>query len=238
MSDVRRAYDAWHGGLGADDGGDAPWHWLARERLPSLERRAVLEVGCGRGGFAAWLATQGAALVVGADFSRTAVAQAAAHAAAAPRLRLVVADIAALACAAAAFDVVISCETIEHLSDPRAALRELARALRPGGTLLLTTPNYLGPMGLFRAWRALTRRPYSEVGQPINRVTLLPRTVAWVRAAGLRVTAVDGVGHYLPWPGRQPVALDALDRGRRPLRWLALHSLVVARKPETAERTR
>lgn len=239
MSDVRRAYDAWHGGLAADEGGDAPWHRLVREHLPPLAGRAVLEVACGRGGFAAWLASQGATLVVGGDFSPTAVVQAAAHASAqGTGPRLVVADVATLPCADAAFHVVISCETIEHLRDPRAALRELARVLRPGGTLLLTTPNYFGPMGLFRMWRVLTGRPYSEVGQPVNRFTLLPRTVAWVRASGLRVTSVDGVGHYLPWPRRQPFSLEALDRGRRPLRWLALHSLVVARKPRAAERGR
>ncbi len=237
MTDVRRAYDAWHGTLEPDASADAPWHRLVREHLPDLRGRAVLEVACGRGGFATWLAAQGATRVVGADFSRTAVAKAAGlarPAGAEAALRLAVADVAALPLRTAAFDVVVSCETIEHVPDPRAALRELARTLRPGGTLLLTAPNYLGILGLFRIYRELTGRPWTEVGQPINTATLLPRTVSWVRAAGLRVTAVDGIGHPLPLPGRPAREIAWLDRGPRALRWLAAHSLVVARKPEAA----
>lgn len=44
--------------------------------------------------------------------------------------------------ASAAFDVVLFCETIEHLlMDPLAALREVHRVLKPCGTLIVTTPN-------------------------------------------------------------------------------------------------
>lgn len=39
------------------------------------------------------------------------------------------------------FDVVVMQETIEHLLDPRAVLREVYRITRPGGALILTTPN-------------------------------------------------------------------------------------------------
>ena len=38
-------------------------------------------------------------------------------------------------------DAIISTEVIEHLENPRAVFREFARLIRPGGTLLLTTPN-------------------------------------------------------------------------------------------------
>jgi 2-polyprenyl-3-methyl-5-hydroxy-6-metoxy-1,4-benzoquinol methylase len=40
-----------------------------------------------------------------------------------------------------AVDAIISTEVIEHLENPRAVFREFARLIRPGGTLLLTTPN-------------------------------------------------------------------------------------------------
>ncbi len=43
----------------------------------------------------------------------------------------------------ASFDVVLLVEVIEHLSDHQAALGELSRILKPGGVLILTTPNIM-----------------------------------------------------------------------------------------------
>ena len=40
-------------------------------------------------------------------------------------------------------DVVVAIETIEHLENPRAFVRELVRLIRPGGLVLVTTPNQL-----------------------------------------------------------------------------------------------
>lgn len=40
-------------------------------------------------------------------------------------------------------DVVAAVETIEHLENPRAFMRELVRLVRPGGWVLVTTPNQL-----------------------------------------------------------------------------------------------
>ncbi len=39
------------------------------------------------------------------------------------------------------FDVVVSTEVIEHLENPRAMIREFWRLLKPGGKVILTTPN-------------------------------------------------------------------------------------------------
>lgn len=234
-ADAHAAYEQWHERLEVDAAADTPWHRLVRKHLPPLAGRRVLEIGCGRGGFAAWLARHGAGDLVAADFSRTAVRKAASfvRGEALRGVACEIADIQRLPHDSGAFDVVISCETIEHVTAPGTAVRELARVLRPGGRLFLTTPNYLGPMGLHRLYRLLTGRPYAEEGQPINHPLLLPRTRRWVRRAGLRIVTIDATGHYLPVPGRPPVELPALDRLGWLTRWFALHPLIVAAKPRS-----
>src|ERR671933_275350 len=57
------------------------------------------------------------------------------------RVSHVLADLARLPYADACFDAVVCGWVLEHLPDPRPGLRELARVLRPGGKLLLLTPE-------------------------------------------------------------------------------------------------
>ena len=233
----QRAYDAWHSQHGVDARADDAWHLLVREHLDparDLAGRRVLEIGAGRGGFACWLSAHPARVreIVAADFSAAAVEKGRSFAAAEgyDRIAFEQGDIQNIAHPDESFDTVFSCETIEHVPDPERAVRELARVLRPGGRLFLTTPNYLSTIGLYRAYLPLTGRHYDEGGQPINNLVMLPRTIRWVRRAGLRVRAVDGRGHYLPVPGRAPIPIRALDRVRPLSKWFAVHSLVVAEK--------
>jgi SAM-dependent methyltransferase len=44
----------------------------------------------------------------------------------------------------ASFDIVIACDVLEHIPDDRAALREVHRVLRPGGTAILSVPQFDG----------------------------------------------------------------------------------------------
>lgn len=230
-------YNEWHGRYDVDRDADTPWHRLVLAHLDpdrDLNGKRVMEIACGRGGFAVCLMRMGTPppRLVAADFSSSAVAKGRAFAqeTAMGSIGWEVADAQAICHPDASFDTVISCETVEHLPRPRVAVAEFARVLRPGGRLLLTTPNYMGPMGVYRGYARLMGRPYREEGQPINRFTMLPRTIAWLRAAGLTISLVDARGHYAPWPGRPPVEVPAVERIRL-LRWLALHSLVIAEKP-------
>lgn len=233
------AYDEWHARHGVDTEADAPWHQLIKAELDpprDLGGKRVLEIGCGRGGFAAWLARHPStpAEVVGCDFSPVAVAKAEGFAAASGlrNVRFEVADIEAMGqFADGSFDTVFSCETIEHVPNPPLAVRQLARVLKPGGRLFLTTPNYMSTTGLYRAYCWVRGKTFDEGGQPICQVNTTPATRRWVVRAGLRVVRTDGCGQYLPFPGRPPIRLGFLEHPHFLTKWFATHSLVVGEKP-------
>ncbi len=104
------------------------------------------------------------------------------------------ADARVLPFADAAFDLIVSDSTLDHFSvesDIRRAIAELARVLRPGGTLILTmdnSGNLTEP--LFRLWIALGRSPYF-IGKSYGR-RQLERAL---QEAGLEVTATSAIMH-------------------------------------------
>ena len=58
-----------------------------------------------------------------------------------------------------AFATLLAAEVIEHVFDTQAVVNELARVLRPGGWLLITTPNLVALSG--RALLLLGRSPHN-----------------------------------------------------------------------------
>jgi ubiquinone/menaquinone biosynthesis C-methylase UbiE len=72
----------------------------------------------------------------------------------------IVSDITSIPAPSASFDAVLCTEVLEHVPDPVAALRELARLVRPGGLVVLTAPfcslTHFAPYhyasGLSRYW--------------------------------------------------------------------------------------
>lgn len=97
----------------------------------------VLDAGCGNGYVAGCLLKKGFQ-VAGFDISVTGVEQARiAHPEAKFEVMSVYDDIEV--CFGNNWDIIISCEVIEHLNDPRRFILNLKNALKPGGLLILTT---------------------------------------------------------------------------------------------------
>lgn len=107
---------------------------------------AVLDVGCGTGYGSQMLAGR-ARRVLALDYDADAVAYAREHYPA-PNLAYAVAEANALDAEAVGeepYDLAVSFQVIEHLPDPGGFLDRLKKLVRPGGTILLTTPNVKRP---------------------------------------------------------------------------------------------
>ncbi len=101
----------------------------------------VLDVGCGGGALAARFLERGC-YVVGIDASESGIASARQRYPAG-RWEVMLADEAVLSnLNEAAFDVVLSTEVVEHLYNPRAYMRGVWAALRPGGKAVISTPYH------------------------------------------------------------------------------------------------
>jgi SAM-dependent methyltransferase len=117
---------------------------LTEEIRGLLPASSYLDAGCGDGRYLAALPALGPVpnRVVGVDIADSILAtarRATADVGLAPQLLR--ANLERLPLGDSEFDVVVSVQVLEHLIDPAAGLRELARVLRPDGTLLLSTDN-------------------------------------------------------------------------------------------------
>ena len=189
----------------------------------SLTGKLTLDAGCGYGPVSEAAVRRGAA-VVSVDIGARLVGLARARAAS----RGVVADARRLPFRADCFDVVISSEMVEHTDAAERVIEELAGVLRPGGLLVLTTPN--------RAWQWPVRIASRFGLRPFRGIE---RFVAWRRlerlcaAAGLDVLVHRGLH---PWPfhiGLQKAARRVERRlDRSAVARLMVNQIVVARKGE------
>ncbi|MFJ2511335.1 class I SAM-dependent methyltransferase [Streptomyces griseoviridis] len=120
---------------------DGPAYADAVAALGLREGGRVLDAGCGTGRALPPLraAVGASGVVVGADLT-PAMLQAAVRAGRDGDGRLLVADVAALPLRTGSLDAVFAAGLIAHLPHPAENLRELARAVRPGGVLALFHP--------------------------------------------------------------------------------------------------
>jgi 2-polyprenyl-6-hydroxyphenyl methylase/3-demethylubiquinone-9 3-methyltransferase len=114
------------------------WELDEHDRRPLAGKRAA-DVGCGAGLLCEPLARLGAA-VVGIDAAPENIAAARLHAEG-QRLAIDYRAGSIDVLGAEPFDLVTSLEVVEHVGDPAAFVRGLAGALKPGGLLILSTPN-------------------------------------------------------------------------------------------------
>jgi malonyl-CoA O-methyltransferase len=158
--------------------------------LPSLAGRDVLDVGAGRGHYAALARALGAASATALDLSPEML-----EGAAPPK---VVGDACRLPLRPAAVDVVIAALVLSYLRDPEAALAEAARVLRPGGTLLVSD---LHPTAVERGWR----RTFAGPAGTAVETRVWPHTIANLRD-GLAVAglALDTVREPRVGPSLEP----------------------------------
>jgi ubiquinone/menaquinone biosynthesis C-methylase UbiE len=112
---------------------------LVREALGAQPGDRVLDVGCGPGFFELELIDEVGAggSVTGVDLSPASVAHARERSAGHPNLTFHEADATALPVEDGEFDRAFSVQVLEYVPDVGAALRELRRALRPGGRLVV-----------------------------------------------------------------------------------------------------
>jgi SAM-dependent methyltransferase len=141
---------------------------LARLALAPGER--LLDVGCGRGHHAVSAYARADVDVVALDLDRRGLA--AAHARLVqvrPRsscrksFALLQADALRLPFADGSFDKVICAELLEHLPDYEAALREVARVLRPGGLFAASVPSFVPEWVCRRLSRGYRESPGGHV---------------------------------------------------------------------------
>jgi arsenite methyltransferase len=166
---------------------------LVREALAAQPGERILDVGCGPGFYVAELLEEVGAegAVVGIDGSPHVLAVAAKRCHRYANVAFHEADASSLPVAAASFDAALSVQVLEYVRDVNAALREIHRALRPRGRLVIWDVD----------WSTLSW--HSEAPDRMERVLAswdrhlahpaLPRTLApQLRAAGFEDVRVEG----------------------------------------------
>jgi ubiquinone/menaquinone biosynthesis C-methylase UbiE len=150
---------------------------LARHHGPP--RGKVLELGCGMGHLLSWLVDR--YQVIGADINPWALAQARQNV---PEGQfLLQSGDEPYAFPDEVFDIVVAKHVVEHLSHPEQAIAEMSRVLKPGGLLVLATPNLSSPMRMrkkerwigFKDPTHISLKPPEEWISALSRHGLKPR---------------------------------------------------------------
>lgn len=115
-------------------------------------------------------------------------------------------DVGLLPFQADVFDLVISRSVVEHLERPDLVFREFARVLRPGGRVVIITPNkydyvsILAALTPYRLHRYLVSRifrvPADDVFPTLYRANTISALRKALRSAGLVQKELETINHY------------------------------------------
>ncbi len=178
-------------------------------RALGIRNPKIVDLGCGTGWLTSILSRFGP--TTGIELSPVAVNRAQALY---PNLRFMAADFSTLE-PEETFDIVVSQEVIEHVEDQRHHVDLITRLLRPGGYLILTTPNawnlaHWAPEAV-RAWEPqpieqwLTKRELRNLFTPRFRILHLETFILGHGTRGVcrlvnspRLTALISALHVTP----------------------------------------
>jgi len=131
-------------------------------RHDHIEGQDVLDIGCGFGWFELFALANRVRSITGIEIAEPDLATARAHVKA-PNVGFLVASAIDLPFDDATFDTVVCWEVLEHIpanTEPQA-FREIARVLRPGGRVYLSTPHASLTARVFDpAWWLIHHRHY------------------------------------------------------------------------------
>ncbi len=212
------------------------WFWhhhrlrLVESKIPADCRR-LLDLGCGPGTFLGNL-KRPIENALGIDLAEPQIAYAREHYSR-PGFEYRVADVRD-ASLEGGFDTVVSIEVIEHLppSQVQAFLRDAFAVLRPGGSLILSTPNVKSHWPLLE-WLVSRIGPVNYGEQHLDLFDR-KRLAAEVAAAGFVPERVETFFFAAPFlaPLSRRLAAGLLDFERRFLPAWGAEILLVARRPE------
>lgn len=112
--------------------------------------KVVLDMGCGAAGKSLYYISRGAKMLTGVDIVEHYRSEALALAEKlgyADRFNFVVASALHLPFEDNSFDTIIMNDFMEHVSDPKSALKEALRLLTPNGRIFINFPPYYHPFG-------------------------------------------------------------------------------------------
>ncbi len=159
---------------------------LAGRIIDDLTFPVVLDAGCGEGYGLELLAAAGAGRVVGVDLDAPTVAHARRrYAADDGRIELLTAELREVPLPDDHVELAVAFQVIEHLHDIPGFLAELRRLVRPGGRVLIATPNRL----TFTPDSDTPVNPFHTVEFTADELTTL------LQRAGLQLDRMLGVHH-------------------------------------------